>query len=139
MSPEDIRAAITFANGIDPRVQMTHPNAELWGHALSSKRADELRAAIIVYYERPHPSGRERPPVDPASIRKIIHDETERGTARSQAIEATKPVRTPGTYRARNPEAWDRLVKQGRDDYRADLKARGITPHAETCATCKPR
>lgn len=140
MSPEELRAAITYANGIDPRVQMTHPNAELWGRTIGHKEAVEVRTAILVYYERQHPSGRERPPIGAADIRKIIQEETTRAAAKTNAIEASKPTRTIGSFRAADPARWDALVAQGRDEYRADLKARGITPHAESCPECqRPR
>ncbi|WP_336715366.1 hypothetical protein [Arthrobacter sp. USHLN218] len=140
MTPEELRAAITYANGIDPRVQMTHPNAELWGRTVGHKEAAEVKAAILVYYERPHPSGRERPPVGAADIRKIIAEETERATAKNDAQKALPPARNPNSLRARDPERWDTLVAQGRDQYRAELRARGIEPHAETCVECtRPR
>lgn len=139
MSPDEMRACITYANGIDPRVQMTAPNAQLWGRVLADKQAIEVTTATLVYYERPHPGGRERPPIDPAAIKKIIYEETNRQTAVSTAKAALPPARNPNSYRSSDPERWDRMVARGREQYRSDLRNRGITPHHETCPSCRPR
>lgn len=127
MTPEELRAAITYANGIDPRVQMTGPNAELWGRAVGMYQAIEVKAAILVYYERPQPPNRERAPIDAASIRKIIQEETVRAEAQQRALEPPKnKAPHPKSFRERNPEEWDRLFQLGADQRRADLASRGI-------------
>jgi hypothetical protein len=78
--------------------------------------------------------------VDAATVRKIIQEETTRADAKQRALEPPKnKARDPHTFRGKDPARWDALVIQGRDDYRASLRARGIEPHAETCAHCKPR
>lgn len=127
MTPEELRAAITYANGIDPRVQMTGPNADLWGRAIGHKLAIEVKTAILVYYERYPVSGRENPPISAPMVRKIINDEDARAQAQESAHRALPaPRANPMSWRSRNPDEWDRLVAKGRDDHRADLIARGI-------------
>lgn len=137
MTPDEIRACITYANGIDPRVQMTAPNAQLWGRVLGDKQAIEVTTATLVYYERQNLTNRDRPPIEPSAIKKIIFEETDRGKAAQSAITAAPVIRNPNSFRTTDPERWDRLVAEGRDRHRADLRARGITPHQEACPTCK--
>lgn len=127
MTPEEMRACITFANGIDPRVQMTAPNAQLWGRTVGHRQAAEVVAAIQVYYERPRINGREHPTVDPTSVRRIINEEYEREAARQRALEPPKgKAPSPMTFRQRNPEEWDRLVRKGAEDRYNELTRRGI-------------
>lgn len=126
MTPEELRAAVTYANGIDPRIQMNVPTAELWGRTVGHKRFIEVKTAILVYYERYPTNGRENPPVSAAMVRRIISDEDTRAAAMQSAQQAIAPTRTPGSYRERNPEKWDALVAKGRDDHRANLARMGI-------------
>lgn len=125
MTPEELRAAITYANGIDPRIQMNVPTAELWGRTVGHKLAIEVKTAILVYYERYPANGRENPPVSAAMVRRIISDEDTRAQAMQSAQAALPPARSPITFRERNPEKWDELMAKGRDDRRAELARRG--------------
>lgn len=138
MTPEELRACVTFANGIDPRVQMTAPNAQLWGRTVGHREAAEVVAAIQVYYERPRINGKEHPTIDPASVRRIINDEYEREVARKRALEPPKgKAPNPMSWRQRNPEEWDRLMRQGAEDRYNELTRSGIkvTPPKHMQAT----
>lgn len=126
MTPEELRMAITYANGIDPRIQMNVPTAELWGRTVGHKRFIEVKTAILVYYERYPANGRENPPISAATVRKIIADEDARAQAQQSAQMAIAPTRTPGSYRERNAEEWDRLVTQGRETHREQLRRLNI-------------
>lgn len=127
MSPEELRACITFANGIDPRVQMTAPNAQLWGRTVGHKQAIEVTTAIQVYYERPRINGREHPVIDPTSVRRIINEETDAAVARQRALEPPKgKAPSPVSFRQRDPAQWDALVRQGAEDRYNELTRRGI-------------
>ena len=44
---------------------------------------------------------------------------------RAVALEPTKPVAHPMSWRARNPEEWDRLMAVGAEERRRDLISRG--------------
>ncbi|MGL3805868.1 hypothetical protein ACSYDW_07185 [Paeniglutamicibacter sp. R2-26] len=133
MTPEELRACIVYANGIDPRIQMTAPNAQLWGRVVGDKTALEVTVATQVYYERPRLNGREHPPIDPATIKRIIFDEDNRAQAMANAQTAIPFKRPTGTWRDRNPGLWDQLYAKGRDEHRADLQRRGIPlqPHQQ--------
>lgn len=126
MTPDELRACIVFANGIDPRIQMTAPNAQLWGRVIGHKTALKVTVATQVYYERPRINGREHPAIDPATIKRIIFDEDNRAQAMANAQTAIPFKRPTGTWRDRNPELWDQLYVKGREDHRADLDHRGI-------------
>lgn len=140
MTPDEIRACVAYANGIDPRVQMTPPNRDLWARVLRDKRYIEVTTATQVYYERLSTSQYGRRPVEPSDIKKIIYEETNRQGAVQSALEAAPRIKNPNNYRARNPELWEQLVAEGRDKHRAGLRSRGITPHAEGCPDCsRPR
>lgn len=123
MTPDEIRACITYANGIDPRIQMTAPNAQLWGRALGEKQAVEVTAAIQVYYERPWTSSfGKRPAVEVADIKRIIYDEKNRQIAVQSALEAG-PVAREMTHeqlrrgvKERFPEEYALGVRQGNAD-----------------------
>lgn len=131
MTPEELRACITFANGIDPRVQMTAPNAQLWGRTIGHKAALEVTTAIQVYYERPRINGREHPVIDPTSVRRIINEETETATARQRSLEPPlNKAATPEHFRRRNPKKYDQLFAQAGLDHIRDLEARGIKLHS---------
>lgn len=126
MIEQEIVAAVTYANAIDPRVQSNQPTYELWHKVLHKHQYVEAQAAIQLFYER-YTDPTQRPVVDPASIRRIIAQETTRAVAKQDAIEATpRTVTNPMSWRARNPEEWDRLFAKGAADRQADLRARGI-------------
>lgn len=122
----EIQTCITLANGIDPRIQMNMPTRDLWLKVLHGREFAAIHAAIELYYERPAPPNRDRPTIDAPMIRKIIREETERAQAVQSAHKALPPARNPSSFRARNPEEWDRLMAKGRDDRRAELERRGI-------------
>ncbi|WP_417372991.1 hypothetical protein [Glutamicibacter protophormiae] len=127
MTPEEVSACIAYANGIDPRVQMTVPNSQLWARVLGRKTSNEVMAGIQIYYERGRVNGREHPAVDPTSVRRIINESYEREEARQRALEPPKgKARNPLSFRQRNPAEWDRLFRQSAEERRDDLTSRGI-------------
>lgn len=126
MTPDETRMAIMYANGIDPRVQMNGPTAELWGRSIGHKTPPEVKAAILVYYERYPATGRENPPITAPMVRRIIADEDTRAQAQQSAQKALPAARPPAGFRARDPKAWDALVAKGRDEQRQEWESRKI-------------
>lgn len=128
---------MTYANQLDPRIQLNDPTLDVWLTAMQRVTAEEARWGIKDYYANANPNdNRGVPPLQPATLRHRVAQERERAGAKRRSLEAAPPARNPNSYRSADPERWDRLVQQGRDQYRADLRARGITPHTETCADC---
>lgn len=135
MTPEEIAAAITYANQIDPRVQMTDANLEVWSVGLSAIKAQNVRWAINQHYANGNANGEGVHVVNPASIRRKITEAQNTHERKQRALEPpkNKAVRV-GDFRKRNPELYDELYQQGREQFYTDLNRRGIpaTPPWET-------
>lgn len=126
MIEQEIVAAVTYANAIDPRVQSNQPTYELWHKVLRNHAYVEVQAAIQLFYER-YTDPTQRPVVDPASVRRIIAQETTRAAAKQTALTAApRQARNPMSWRAKNPAEWDRLAAAGAERRREDLRARGV-------------
>lgn len=134
MNLTDTAAYLTWLSQADNRIQVTDPNVEIWGNALATIPTATVKAVTLEHYRV-----NEQIMPTPAIIRKAGIAAAARETAKHSALEAAPVVRNPNSYRASDPERWDRLVAEGRDRHRADLRARGITPHAEACPSCRPR
>lgn len=138
MTPQECAAIMAYANQIDPRVQVNDATLDVWWVAMEHEGFDQAKWCIRDYYATANPNdNRGLPALSPATLRHRISGHKERAESQRRSIEATKPVRTVGSFRQRNPDEWDRLVIQGRDEYRADLAARGMNPHAESCPECQ--
>lgn len=124
MTPEDAIGALTYTNQIDPRVQLTEANTETWTYALKDFDARQVRWVIRDYY-----ATADKPAaMTPGIIRQRVRTLQGQADAKRNAIEATPPARNPNSWRTRNPEEWDRLVAEGRDQRRTELRSRGIEP-----------
>lgn len=135
MKPPEIAQAITYANQIDPRLQITDPLVDVWVVGLSHVRADLAKWAIQKYYADANSDGRGTQPITPAAIRRLITAEANKRESQQRALEPPRnKVRNPNEMRKQNPELWDELYQQGREQFYADLQARGIpaTPPWET-------
>jgi hypothetical protein len=135
VTPEDVVGCVTYLNQIDPRIQLNDSTTDLWFYAIESLQVDQVRWVIRDYYatSNPNQSGGVQP-ITPATLKHRLASMRERAAARSRANEVAKAleagpvVRNPMSYRQRNPEEFERLMALGRDEHRADLKSRGITP-----------
>lgn len=137
MTPEECAVLMTYANQIDPRVQLNDATLDTWWAALEHEGFEQAKWCIRDYYATANPNeNRGMPTLLPAALRHRISAQKERAESQRRAITATTPTRSPSSFKERNPAEWERLVRQGRDQYRAELRSRGIEPHAETCADC---
>lgn len=137
MTPQECAVIMTYANQLDPRIQLNDPTLDVWLTATASLSLEEAKWGIKDYYANANPNdARGVPALQPATLRHRVSQARERVGAKNRAIEASRPVRSPNGYRASDPARWDRLVAQGRDQHRAELRARGITPHREGCPDC---
>ena len=127
MTEDDIKKAITYANQIDPRIQMNIPTLEIWTRVLHAQDPAAVHAAIGVYHERPYTGFGQRPVLEPSTIKRIIQQESDRATARQAAIEAAPAPRRPHpkVKRTETPE-WEAAVVQGAIDHLEDLERRDI-------------
>ena len=137
MSPDEAGTLLVFANQIDPLISVNDANAEVWWSALSRQEFAKAKWCITDYYANTAPGRDGRiPALTPGVLRQRIGEKAQMVAAKHTAIEAAPVVRNPNSYRASDPERWDRMKAQGRDQYRAELRARGITPHREGCPDC---
>lgn len=131
MTEDEIKKAITYANQIDPRIQMNIPTLEIWTRVLHAQDPAAVHAAIGAYHERPHTGFGQRPVIEPSTIRRIISQETEREEARQSALEAesrlaiAEGAKRERVRRSQTPE-YQRAMIQGAIDHLADLERRGI-------------
>ena len=127
MIETEVAQALTYANQIDPRVQLTDANVDVWWEGLKQVPADATRWAIKQHYATANGNGQGAPVVNPAIIRRLITAELQRRESKQRALEPPKgKAPSPMTFRQRNPEEWDRLVRKGAEDRYNELTRRGI-------------
>lgn len=133
MNLVETNSFLTWLSQYDGRVKVTDPSVQIWADSLTHATSDEVRQAILDHYQ-----GNETC-ATPAGIRKRTLAIRERAVAKRSALTAgpATPERTFSDYQRHldRPEFRAQMLK-GRDVYRAKLRARGITPHNETCTTC---
>ena len=123
MNLEETVALMTWVNQHDARVQLNGPSRDIWANALRPYSYDECMQAVLDHYRINDDES-----VTPAKIRKRAELVRTQRTGRQSAIEANpkQSSKHPMSWRARNPEEWDRLMEQGRQERLADLQARGL-------------
>jgi hypothetical protein len=115
-------AMLTWINQVDPRVMLNEAAAETWAYAMRNTPADVAKQAVLEHYK-----ANESIAASPGAISKRsanIRTSREAGE-RAIALEPSKPVAHPMSWRARNPEEWDRLMAVGAEERRMDLISRG--------------
>lgn len=134
MTPDEAGTLLVFANQIDPLVSVNDANAEVWWSALSRQEFAKAKWCITDYYANTAPGRDGRiPTLTPGVLRHRIGDKAQIVTSQKRALDPPKPVRHPNSWRERNPDEWDRLVTQGQEQHRQDLRRRGITTHPDKC------
>jgi len=114
-------AMLTWINQVDPRVMLNEANVEVWAYAMSAIPSDIAKQAVLEHYK-----AHENIAASPGAISKRAANIRTSREAKQKALEPPqKPFKHPMSWRARNPEEWDRLMEQGRLERQADLRARG--------------
>lgn len=127
MEGHEVAQAMTYANQIDARVQLNDANVEVWWDGLSTVSAEAARWAIKKHYATSNANGEGAAVVNPAIIRRLITTELNRREQNARALEPPKgKVPNPVSFRKRDPERWDALVRQGAEDRYNELTRRGI-------------
>lgn len=125
MNAEETVALLTWVNQHDPRVQLNAAARDIWAYSLSPFTAAEAKQAILDHYRL-----NDSIAVSPGAIRKRADDHRavtegrESAQTHPRALEASDG-QIQRSWRARNPDEWDRLVELGRQERIADLTARG--------------
>jgi len=122
METEQVIKMLRWINETDPRVQFNEPAVEVWAYAMRTIPADVAKQAVLEHYK-----ANENIAASPAAISKRAANIRTSRDAKVSAIEASPaPVKHPLSWRARNPEEWDRLFELGRQERRNDLQRRGV-------------
>ncbi len=131
MTTEQAVAILTYANQIDPFVQINDINAEVWWEALKNRTYDQAMWCIKDYYANTKPGWNGKvEPITPAALRARIVEKSQQADAKRRALEPPQSsVPHPNNFRSRKPGEYDRLFKQAGLKHIADLKARGIPLH----------
>lgn len=133
MNLPDTVVFLTWLSQHDARIQVTDAEVEIWQHTLSVVPTQNVKDATLEFY-RLNDDGKPTP----HAIRKIAIADRDRALAKQSALTAgPAPVRNAKSFRERNPAEWDAIIIEACDEYRANLRARGITPHVESCPTCR--
>lgn len=140
MNEQEVALALTYANQADPRVQLTDANIDIWWEGLRSVDASAARWAIKKHYAGQNANGEGAHVVNPATIRRLITAELNRREQTERALEPPKGrAPNPISFRKRDPERWDALVRQGAEDRYNELTRRGtkVNPPKHMQATVK--
>jgi len=114
-------AMLTWINQVDPRVMLNEANVDVWAYAMSNVAPDIAKQAVLEHYK-----ANENIAASPGAISKRAQNIRNSREAKQAALEPpAAPFKHPMSWRARNPQEWDRLMEQGRQERLADLKARG--------------
>jgi hypothetical protein len=117
----ETNAFLTWVTQHDGRIANSVAAVEIWQASLANATPAEAKQAILDHYR-----GNETVPATPGGIRKRTHALRTTAEAQASAITAGPVVKHPNSWRARNPEEWDRLHEEGRQERRNELAARGI-------------
>lgn len=84
-------ALLTYASQIDPRVQLTDPNADVWYEALRGGTFGAAHEIIQAYYKRYDPKAPDAKPITPGYIRYTAIDRKTYQERREAAIDPPPP------------------------------------------------
>lgn len=130
MQLQEVISMVRWISESDPRVPFNDSSVEQWHYALRSVDAAVAKQAVLE-----HVKINEGIPVSPAAISKRAGYIANARAAGQRAIEPTPQQRNAAdgkrfvSWRQRNPDDWDRLVRQGASERRADLESRGLPAH----------
>lgn len=109
---------LRWINEEDPRVQFNESAVEFWHYALRTVDPAVAKQAVLEHVKQ-----HENTPATPAAISKRSGYIKSSRDAGQRAIEPPRNrVKHPLSWRARNPEEWDRLFEQGRAEGNAERK-----------------
>jgi len=110
MQVQEVISMLRWINEGDPRVQFNDSAVEFWHYSLRTVDAAVAKQAVLEHV-RQH----EAIAVTPAAIAKRASNIKTSREAGQRAIEPPRnQVKHPMSWRARNPDEWDRLFEAGR-------------------------
>jgi hypothetical protein len=118
MNLEETVKLITWVNQHDARVQVNGPSRDIWAHSMAPYTAGEARQAVLDHYRI-----NDTETVTPAIVRKRAEIVRNARAGFQSAVTAGggPEVTDPMTWRKRNPERWDELMREGAAERRRAL------------------
>jgi hypothetical protein len=103
-------AMLTWVNQVDPRVMLNEANVDVWAYSMRSVEPAVAKQAVLEHYK-----ANESIAASPGAISKRAANIKASREAGQRAIEPHRnQVKHPMSWRARNPDEWDRLFEAGR-------------------------
>lgn len=126
MERDEVIDLLTVIAGYDRR-KAGEVDVTTWGDAVSRHPWIDYRVAVEAVKRHFASSTEYLMPAHVINQARNIRYDIERAKAKRRALEppAPKPI-NPHSFRARNPEEWDRLYQQGKQEHEADLRYRDI-------------
>lgn len=127
-----VAEALTYLNQLDSRIDLNDTASDMWFYAIGHMDFQKVIWIIRDYYANAKPgfSGGV-PPLTPGMLKSRMNEMEDRAESKQRALEPPKnKAPHPISFRKRDPERWDRLVEQGRQEHLADLQRRGIITQA---------
>ena len=110
LSRADVVTLVQNLAAMDGRVVITDMALSVWADNLEGKASVDVQTAVRNWLREE----RQGPPT-PAGIRKLSLGAEEARVAKSRAISPPgREVKNPMSFRARNPQEWDRLYELGK-------------------------
>ena len=113
MNDQEVNVLLTEVSQVDNFVKNTDQEFEVWRFALAGVDYALAREVVIRFHAEKEPGG---PSITPGYIRRAVAREVERAAVKRAALERGPDVhyqRQVNTWRARNPQEWDRLKAEG--------------------------
>lgn len=123
-----VAEALTYLNQLDNRIDLNDTASDMWFYAIGHMDFQKVIWIIRDYYANARPgfSGGV-PPLTPGMLKSRMREMEERSESKQRALESPKnKTPNPMSWRQRNPEEWDRLMRQGAEDRYNELTRRGI-------------
>lgn len=109
-TPEVIKM-LTWINSFDARVQLNEPNVTTWAYAMRNAETPYAKTAVLEH-RRLYPTAPQ-----PSEIATRARQLKASDTAAARALTATPAKPTDELpLRKRDPERWERLLEQGRQE-----------------------
>ena len=114
MNEQEVRALLTYANQIDARIQLNEATSDTWLFALGHIGFTQAKYCVKLYYATTQTNHTGNVPVlTPAELKKRTAAQKDIAVAQRSAAIAAPVIKQPEDFRAKNPERWDELFKQG--------------------------
>lgn len=133
MNSQEVNALLTAASEMDNFIKNADAEFAVWERALAGVDSALASEVLTRFYADREPGGSS---ITPGHIRRSVAREVERAAVKRAALERGPDVnyqRQVNTWRSRNPDEWDALVKDGAHDQWSRWNRAGEADRACRC------